>query len=47
MQIYVCTVGTVRLAFRIVLVPECCVFKLACTLAENSVSFLGHGWIVL
>ena len=47
MQIYVYTVGTVWSAFRILLVPECCVMKLTCTLADNSVSFLGHGWIVL
>ena len=42
MQTYVCTVGTVRLPFRILLVPRCCGIKLACTVADNSVSFLGH-----
>ena len=47
MQNYVCAVGTVQLPFRILLVPECCVIKLVCTVADNSVSFLGHGWIVL
>ena len=47
MQTNVCTVGTVQSPFRILLVPECCVIKLACTVADNLVSFLGHGWIVL
>ena len=45
MQTYVSTVGTVRSTFRILLVPECCFIKLACTVAD-SVSFLSHGWIV-
>ena len=31
MQSYVCTVGTVRSPFMILLGPECCVIKLACT----------------
>ena len=47
MQTYVCKVGTVWSLFRILLVPECCVIKLACTMADNLVSFLGPGWIVL
>ena len=47
MQTYVCTVYTVRSPFRILLVPECFVIKLACTVADNSVSFLSHGWLVL
>ena len=47
MQTYVCTVGTVWSPFRVLLVPECCVIKVACTVADNSVSFLGHWWIVL
>ena len=42
----ICTVGTVRSPFRILLVPECCVIKLACTVADKSVSILCHGWIV-
>ena len=46
MQTYVCTVGTVRSPVRILLVPECRIIKLAFTVADNSVSFLGHGWIV-
>ena len=29
-----------RSPFRILLVPECCIIKLACTVADNSVSFL-------
>ena len=47
MQTYACAVGTVWSPFRILLVPECCVIKLACTVADNSVSFLSHGWIVI
>ena len=46
MQTYVCTVGTVRSPFRILLVPECCVITLACTVADNLVTFLGHGLII-
>ena len=47
-QTYVCSVDTVRsFFFRILLVSECCVIKLACTVADNSVSFLGHGWFIL
>ena len=41
MQTYVCTVGTVRSLFRILLVPECCVIKLACTV----LSFLSKPWV--
>ena len=47
MQTYVCTVDTVRSPFRILLVPECCVIKLAFNVADNLVSFISHGWIVL
>ena len=47
MQTYVCTIDNVPSPFRILLVPECCVIKLACTVADNLVSFLGHGLIAL
>ena len=47
MQTYVCIVESVWSPFRILLVPECSVIKLYCTVADNSVSFLGHWWIVL
>ena len=38
---YVCTVGTVRSLFRILLVHECCVIKLAFTAADNSAFSMG------
>ena len=44
MQTYVCTVGTVRSPFRILLVPECCATKLACTVADNS-CFHTRPWV--
>ena len=45
---YTCNyIGTVGSPFRMLLVPECCVIKLACPVADNMVSFLCHGWIVL
>ena len=47
MQTAVCTVGTVRSHFSMLLVSECCVIKLACTVADNSVSSLGPGWNVI
>ena len=43
---YVCTVGTVRSRFTILLVSVS-VFKLACCMADNSASSLGPGRIVL
>ena len=35
-----------RSLFRILLVAECCVITLACTVADNSASSLDPGWIV-
>ena len=44
MQTYVCTVGTVRSPFRILLVPECFVIKLY-LYCDRQLSFLSRPWV--